>query len=239
MRSVFALALLGSLIGCSSTSSLPTQTAYSVANIEQPQPVHFYCGMLVAVQPATINVSNEGGVGVTPRLGQWLLGLHAGSYGPGTAGIKVSGGFVDLIGIASQPNLAVNEYTVLLRTGTDPRDQTLSPAEPMAAVIVVQADEGQLAPGADVVVRVVGQSGRVMRSPFGGQCAGNFPWGRTASAGYAQIPPGGSSGLTDWQAYAAQHLVAVTPMPIPLLGAGYYPPVQDTAYHPHWNIGIW
>jgi hypothetical protein len=255
MRSVVALALLGSLAACS--SALPTQTAYLPAVIEQPQPVHFYCGKLIDVEPATLNFSNEAGVGITPRRGQWLAGLHAGAYGPGGAGIKVSGGFVDLIGIASAPNLPANEYTVLLRTGTSPPDQTLSRAEPMAAVVVVQntlpaqyPNEGQLVPGADVVVRVVGQSGRVMRSPFGGYCAGNFPWSQTASAGVRPIAPGRPGGVADWQgfaaehqipdwqAYAAEHLAAIAPMPIPLGGAYVSYAPADTRYHPHWDVPV-
>jgi hypothetical protein len=113
---------------------------------------------------------------LTPRLGPWLAGLHVGAYGS-AGGVKVSAGFIDLIGVASAPNAPTTEYTVLLRTGTFPPDPSLSPREPMAAVVVVQNDpNGQLPPGADVVVRVVGNSGRVMTSPFGGQCAGNFPW---------------------------------------------------------------
>ncbi len=123
----------------------------------------------------------------------------------------------------------MTEYTVLLRPGTDPPNPTL-PGEPMSAVVVVQnasslyPNNSNLQLGADVVVRVVGNSGRVMPSPFGGQCAGNFLWySQSASVGGRQLPPSGSSALPDWQLYAANHLAAKTPMPVPLQGAAYYP----------------
>jgi len=78
-RTISILILVGSLVGCSSSSGLPTQRAYSVANLEQPQPVSYYCGDLVGVAPAVLPNLVEPGVGVTPRLSQWLLGLHGGA----------------------------------------------------------------------------------------------------------------------------------------------------------------
>jgi len=154
-RTITALILVGSLIGCSSSSGLPTQRAYNVASIETPQSVSFYCGTLLAVAPAILPNDIEGGVGITPRLSQWLLGLHAGAYGP-NGYLRVSAGFVDLVGIASYPEAPTTEYTVL-HNGT--------------AVIVVQNDLPALyppvnpSPGTGVVVRVVGSSARVMPNP--------------------------------------------------------------------------
>jgi hypothetical protein len=214
-----ALILVGSLVGCSTTTSLPTQTSYRVANLEQPQPVHYFYGTLVDVRPGSLEFGYEAGIGLTPRLGPWLAGLHVGAYGP-RGYVKLSGGFVDILGVASAPNAPTAEYTVMLHKGTDPRDQTLRFGEPMAAVIVVQnelpdryPDDVGMQKGDPVVVRVVGNSGRVMRSP-----------------------------LPD---YAVPQLAAVTPMPVPIqrpvyeypsdgfidrtMGAGaaghtYYPP---------------
>jgi hypothetical protein len=190
--------------------------------------VSFYCGKLVDVEPTILPNPIPPGIGITTGISRWLVGLHGGSSGPNGA-IQVSAGFLDLYGIASAPEAPMTEYTVLLRPGTDPPNPTL-PGEPMSAVVVVQnasslyPNDSNLQLGADVVVRVVGNSGRVMPSPFGGQCAGNFLWySQSASVGGRQLPPSGSSALPDWQLYAANHLAAKTPMPVPLQGAAYYP----------------
>ena len=227
-KTISALILVGSLVACSASDGLHTQRAYSEANLEQPQEVSFDCGKLVDVAPAILPNSIPTGVGITPSISRWLVGLHAASSGA-NAGIKVSAGFLDLNGIASAPGAPTTEYTVLLRTGTNPPNPTL-PGEPMSAVVVVQNDlslypnAANLQPGTDVVVRVVNGSGRVMASPFGGQCAGNFPWyPQSASLGGGSFPPRGYSELPDWQLYAANHLAAKTPMPVPLQGPVYYP----------------
>jgi hypothetical protein len=159
-RTISTLALMGSLIGCSSSSGLPTQRAYSVASIEQPQSVSFYCGTLLAVAPAILPNPIPPGIGITPGISRWLVGLHAGSSGPNGV-IQVSAGFLDLYGIASAPEAPLTEYTVLLNNG--------------AAVVVMQNDplpqlypnEVNLPtapPNTAVVVRVVGNSGRVMNN---------------------------------------------------------------------------
>ena len=166
IRNFAALILFGSLVGCSSSSGLPTQRAYSVASIEQPQPVSYYCGDLVGVAPAILPNPIEPGVGVTPRLSQWLLGLHGGAVGP-NGYVRISAGFVDLVGIASAPEAPINEYTVQVHTGPIPP----------TAVIVVQNELPQLYPNdvglaaGPVVVRVVGNSYRVMRRTGTEQCA--------------------------------------------------------------------
>jgi hypothetical protein len=166
-KSGAALILVGSLIGCSSSSGLPTQRAYTVANIEQPQSVIFHCGELVGVAPAMISNPIPAGIGVTPGISRWLVGLHAASYGP-NAGIQVSGGFLDLYGIASAPEAPMIEYTVQIHTG----------ASPPNAVVVVQSalpdlypNDVGMAPPNPVVVRVVNGSGRVMRRTPTDQCA--------------------------------------------------------------------
>jgi hypothetical protein len=144
--------LLGSLIGCSSSSGLPTQRAYSVANIEQPQPVTFYCGTLLAAAPAILPNPIPPGIGITPGISRWLVGLHAGSSGP-NAGIQVSAGFLDLYGIASAPEAPLTEYIVRLDNGGGP-------------VVVVQNALPELygvpPTAGPVVVRAVGNSYRVM-----------------------------------------------------------------------------
>jgi hypothetical protein len=155
-RTISALILIGSLVGCSSSSGLPTQRAYSVANLEQPQSVSFYCGALLAVAPAILPNPIPPGVGITPGISRWLLGLHGGAVGP-NAGFQLSAGFLDLYGIASAPEEPLIEYTVLLNGGE--------------AVVVVQSALPELypavgAPTNPVTVRVVGSSGRVMpRNP--------------------------------------------------------------------------
>jgi outer membrane lipoprotein SlyB len=57
-RTISALILVGSLVGCSS-NGLPTQRAYNVANLEQPQAVSFHCGTLVAVAPAILPIPSR------------------------------------------------------------------------------------------------------------------------------------------------------------------------------------
>jgi hypothetical protein len=162
-RTISAMILVGSLVGCSSSSGLPTQRAYSVANIEQPQSVSFFCGTLVGVGPAILPNPIPAGIGITPGISRWLVGLHAGAVGP-NAGVQVSAGFLDLNGIASAPEAPLTEYTIQLGTGT--------------AVVVVQNDLPQLYPNDvgmgppnPVVVRVVGNSGRLMRRTGAEQCA--------------------------------------------------------------------
>ena len=155
-RTISALIVVGSLIGCSSDSGLPTQRAYNVASLETPQAVSFYCGTLIDVEPAILPNDIPPGVGITPGISRWLLGLHAGGVGP-NSGIQVSAGFLDLYGIASNPSAPLTEYTVLLN-GRE-------------AVIVVQNDvptlypnDAGMVPPNPVVVRVVGNSGRVMNN---------------------------------------------------------------------------
>jgi hypothetical protein len=153
-RTISALILVGSLVGCSS-NGLPTQRAYNVANLEQPQAVSFHCGALVAAAPAILPNPLPPGIGIRPGVSRWLLGLHAGARGP-NAGIQLSAGFLDLYGIASNPEEPLIEYTVVLNSPPNPAGD---------AVIVVQSALPALypnvAPGR-VVVRVVGSSGRVM-----------------------------------------------------------------------------
>ena len=92
--------------------------------------------------------------------------MHAGGVGP-NAGIQVSAGFLDLNGIASNPEEPLVEYTVLLNSPPDPAAD---------AVIVVQSALPALyppigAPITPVVVRVVGNSGRVMPRNLAEPCS--------------------------------------------------------------------
>jgi hypothetical protein len=149
-RTISALIVVGSLVGCSSGAGLPTQRAYGIANIEQPQSVSFYCGTILAVGPAILPNSIPPGIGITPSIGPWLVGLHGGSSGP-NASIQVSAGFIDLNGIASAPSAPLTEYTVMLNNGE--------------AVVVVQDAVPDLygaPPNGPVFIRVVGNSYRVM-----------------------------------------------------------------------------
>ena len=158
-RTISALIVVGSLVGCSSGNGLPTQRAYNLGNIEQPQTVGFYCGTIVAVEPAILPNGIPPGVGITPSIGPWLLGLHAWQTGP-NATAQVSAGFLDLNGIASAPEAPLTEYTVMVNN-----------VEP---VLVVQSDlpqlypndytPGPMRPSERVGVRVVGNSYRVMRN---------------------------------------------------------------------------
>jgi hypothetical protein len=182
--------------------------------------------------------------------------------GPGPyGGLKITAAFVDIIPSGSAPNVEANEYTVMLNTGTNPPDPFLSPRDPRAAVIVVQNElpdryprDVGMQPGEDVVVRVVGNSGRVMRDPFAPAPPGtadNSPGARhnlvmadnrpgtgddlavvadhimsmTAQAGDYPPAAGIPGGGPDWREDARRHLAAQAPMPIPLSG----PPVYTAA----------
>src|SRR5437867_863440 len=126
-----SLILVGSLVGCSNPSGLPTQRAYNVANLETPQSVSFNCGTLIAAAPAVLpNPISAPGVGITAGISRWLLGLHGGRVGA-NSGIQLSAGFLDLYGIASNPDEPLTEYTVLLNSPPNPAGD---------AIIVVQSD---------------------------------------------------------------------------------------------------
>jgi hypothetical protein len=261
VRVISALALLGSVAGCAFPR---TQTQYNPAAVEQPQPVNFFYGKLVAVNVASLEYPYEPGIGVRPGLSPYLAGLHlAGSGSAG--GLRVTGGFVDVLFEGSVPNLPAIEYTVMLNTGTYPPDTFV--ADPRrAAVIVVQneypdrypSDVG-MAAGEDVVVRVVGHSGRVMRDPFappriaerdGDTTAGTArrilqqtaESDGNAAAGTARRDLWQAQMVADWRADARTHLAAVAPMPIPVGGQPIsYPPASAQGYgyqqyYRHWTI---
>ncbi len=195
-RTILALLLLGSLVGCYP----PTQTQYSPAAVGQPMPVHFFYGRLVDVRPATLEYGNGAGIGVAPGFSPYLAGIHLGGEGP-AGGVRVSAAFTSLALEGSAPNLPAVEYTVMLDNGTNPPDPYLQPypsdrrSRPYAygrqpipscglppdrqgaglpperpdAVIVVQNPnpaEPPLVKGQCVVVRVVGDTGRVMANPL-------------------------------------------------------------------------
>jgi hypothetical protein len=159
-RAISAFIVLGSLVACSSSSGLPTQRAYAVANIERPQPVSFYCGTLVDVEPATLPNPIPPGIGITPGISRWLVGLHGGSSGP-NAGIQVSAGFLDLYGIASAPEAPLTEYTVLLNNR---EAVVVVQNDPLPTLYPTEVNLPTAPPGTPVVVRLVNSSGRVMNN---------------------------------------------------------------------------
>jgi hypothetical protein len=162
-KTIFAFALIGMLAGCYP----PTQTQYSPSVVEQPQPVHFFYGTLIDVRPAALEPGTEPGIGATASLSPWIAGLHVGGR-TGNAELRISAAFVDIPLIASAPNLPATEYTVMPDYGTNPPDPYVH-VPGAAAVIVVQNDhQGDLPMrlGDHVVVRVVGNSGRVMANPL-------------------------------------------------------------------------
>ena len=81
-RAISALIAVGSLVGCTSGAELPTQRAYGIASLEQPQSVDFYCGTILAVGPAILPNFIPPGIGITPSIGPWLVGLHGGRSVP-------------------------------------------------------------------------------------------------------------------------------------------------------------
>jgi hypothetical protein len=171
-----AIALAALLAGCYP----PTQTEYSPTLAEQPQPVHFFYGTLIDRRAATFKYGNTAGFGAAllPTY-PYLAGVTVSANGP-TAGIGAAFGGTALLAAGTIPSLPATEYTVCLNRGTDPPDPYLPPGAP-AAVVVVQNDypdrydytngrqnDLDMQPGTQVVVRVVGNSGRVMRR--------NPPW---------------------------------------------------------------
>lgn len=163
-RTTIALALMLGLPGCYPA----TQTEYSPAVVEQPQPVQFYYGTLVDVQNATLEYGHETGFGATvaPRFPPGA-GIHVGGAGP-VAAVRFSAGVADVFVEASVPHLPAIEYTVLLDYGTSPPDFNLAGGGGRGAIIVVQNEptDHVLQKNQRVVVRVVGGSARVMANPL-------------------------------------------------------------------------
>ena len=159
-KTLFALIMLGSLAGCYP----PSQSSYNPTVWEQPQPVHFFYGRLVAIRPAQIAYGGPAGFGAKVGLSPYLAGVQAGAAGP-AGGIGVSGGFANIFFEASIPNVQALEYTVMLDRGSSPPDPYLDPREPTAPIIVVQnVYPFETAPQLNdhVAVRVVGKSARVI-----------------------------------------------------------------------------
>jgi hypothetical protein len=170
LEATLLLALIGALTSCYP----PTQTQYNPTVVEQPQPVHFFYGTLIDRRPASFEYGNTAGIGVASfPTSPYFAGVQVAGNGA-TAGIGAAFGGVALLAAGTVPNLPATEFTVCLNGGTDPPDPYLPPGP--AAVIVVQNDypdrydlpngypnDLDMAPGAPVMVRVVGNSGRVMR----------------------------------------------------------------------------
>jgi hypothetical protein len=168
VRVISAVALLGSVVGCYPR----TQTQYSPDVAERPQSVQFFQGTLIDRRPATFQYGTFAGVGAAlVPTNPYFAGLAAGGRGS-TAGIGAAFGGVAVLAGGTVPNLPATEFTVCLDRGTYP----LSPGAP-AAIIVVQndypysydlpdskPDDLDMTPPTPVLVRVVGSSGRVMRT---------------------------------------------------------------------------
>ena len=180
-RTAIALALLQGLAGCYPA----TQTEYSPAVVEQPQPVHFFYGTLVDVRNATLEYGHETGFGATvvPRFPPGA-GIHVGGAGP-VGAVRFSAGAADVLVEGSAPYLSAIEYTVWLDYGTFPPDLNLASGGGKGAIIVVQNEfptHHQLQVGEHVVVRVVGGSARVMANPLAPDVA------RQLAAGPMPVP---------------------------------------------------
>jgi hypothetical protein len=224
LRTVSAFGVLVSVAGCYP----PTQTQYNPAVVETPQPVAFFQGTLIDARPATFNYGTIAGIGaaIIPSYRNFV-GLAVGGNGS-AAGIGAAIPGLAVLAGGVVPELPATEYTVCLDRGTYPA----SPGAP-ATIIVVQnvyadryPNDVNMAPPTPVWVRVVGNSGRVMR--------------RIAVA--APAP------LVQPQAPAdASCLSAGGPMPVPLQGApalASLPPVESYGYrqalgqalYQHWTI---
>ena len=170
MKMIFYSALLSVLTGCYP----PTQTQYSPAVVEQPQSVHYCYGTLIDRRPASLEYGNTAGIGAAFfPTSPYLVGLQVAGNGP-TLGIGAAFGGTAILAAGTIPSLPATEYTVCLNGGTYPPDPYLLSGP--APVIVVQNDypdrhdypdsrpnDLDMQPGTPVIVRVVGNSGRVMR----------------------------------------------------------------------------
>jgi hypothetical protein len=209
VRAISAVVLLGSLGGCYP----PTQSAYSPAVWEQPQPVHFFYGRLVAIRPAEIAYGGPAGVGLRLRPAPWYLaGVGAGATGP-SGGVGVAALGAQVFFEASIPNVPASEYTVMLDRGSNPPDPYLDPRERTAAIIIVQnVYPFERAPQLNehVAVRVVGNSARIIADA---------------------LPPD-----------VELRLAAAAPMPVPLSGQSVSSPPPSAQsygyqrYYQHWTI---
>jgi hypothetical protein len=188
VKTFSVLVALGGLAGCYP----PTQSSYSPAAWEQPQPVHSFYGRIVAIRPADIAYGAPAGFGLRARWSPWLAGISAGGDGPsGGFGATVAG--VGVFFEASVPNVPAKEYTVMLDRGSNPPDPYLDPRASTAAVIVVQnvyPFEREPILNEHVAIRIVNNSARIIADA---------------------LPP-----------YAEARLAATAPMPVPLSAPAVY-----------------
>jgi hypothetical protein len=160
VKTLFALVVLGSLAGCYPL----TQSSYSPKVWEQPQPVHFFYGRIVAIRPADIAYGAPAGFGLRARWSPWLAGVSAVGEGP-SGGVGVTAAGVGVFFEASVPSVAAKEYTVMLDHGCNPPDPYLDPRAGTAGIIIVQnvyPFEREPAMDEHVAVRVVNNSARII-----------------------------------------------------------------------------
>ncbi len=163
----------------------PTQTEYPPEVFEQPQPVHFFYGTLIA-QPRQVSLEYNRMFGVGAAFyptSPYVAGVVVGGNG-GSGGIGAAFAGRAFLAAGTVPSLPAVEYTVMPDWGTNPPDPYVH-APGAAAVIVVQnvqPGDPPMALGQHVVVRVVGKSGRVMADPL-------LPWASARlAAGPLPIP---------------------------------------------------
>lgn len=133
--------------------------------------MEFFQGTLIDRRPATFEYGTAAGIGaaIVPTY-PYFAGLAAGGKSS-TVGIGGAFGGVAVLAAGVVPNVPATEFTVCLDRGTYP----LSPGAPAAAIVVQndypvsydlpdrQPNDSDMTPGTPVLVRVVGNSGRVMR----------------------------------------------------------------------------
>jgi outer membrane lipoprotein SlyB len=209
-KTLSALIMLGSLSGCFP----PSQSSYSPTVWEQPQPVHFYYGRVVAIRPAEIAYGGIAGFGIRAGLAPgWVAGIGAGGSGP-SGGFGVTALGTRLFLEAAIPNVPATEYTVML-------DQGSTPPDPKSAIIIVQnVYPFERAPTLNehVAVRAVGNSARVIADALPSDVEPRL------AAGPMPIPLSGPA-------------VAYAP-PLPEGHVELFPVMIYNRYHPHAVVDV-
>ncbi|HEV2098607.1 MAG TPA: hypothetical protein VGR45_06730, partial [Stellaceae bacterium] len=109
-KTIVALALAGAVAGCYP----PTQTQYPPEVVEQPQPVHFFYGTLIA-QPRQVSLHYGDTAGFGAALfptSPYLAGVQISGRG-GTAGLGAAVAGYGVLAAGTVPNLPATEYTIM------------------------------------------------------------------------------------------------------------------------------
>jgi hypothetical protein len=165
LKAVYALALVGVVAGCYPR----TQTEYDPDVFEQPQPVHFFYGTLIAPpRQVSLEYNRIFGIGAAfYGTSPYVAGVVVGGSG-GSGGLGAAFAGRALVAAGSVPSLPAVEYTVMPDWGTNPPDPYVRIPGAAAVIVVqnVQPGDPPMGVGQRVVVRVVGKSGRVMADPL-------------------------------------------------------------------------